>query len=101
MLRHFAYMAVDAPKDIRDAVGLDDAVTAEVRERMLAGRMDDAAALLPDAMVDLYAVSGTHEEIATAIAEQRANFDLFMVPMNDEETSAEHIRECARIIALT
>ena len=101
VLRHFAYMAVDAPKDIRDAVGLDDAVTAEVRERMLAGRMDDAAALLPDAMVDLYAVSGTHEEIATAIAEQRANFDLFMVPMNDEGTSAEHIRECARIIALT
>ena len=101
VLRHFSYMAVDAPQNIRDAVGLDDGTAEEVRAHMLAGRMDDAAALLPDAMVDLYAIAGTRQEIATVIAGQRANFDLFMLPMNDEATSEDHIRECARIIALT
>jgi 5,10-methylenetetrahydromethanopterin reductase len=98
VLRHFSYMAVDAPPEIRDAVGLDDTTTAEVRAHMLAGRMEEAAALLPDAMVDLYAVAGSPEEIAAAIAGCRDHFDLFVLPMNDEATSEDHIRESARIL---
>ena len=98
-LRHFSYMAVDAPADIRAAAGLDDDRMESVRSAMLAGRMDEAAALLPPAMVDQYGVAGTPAECAAAIAEQSANFDLFMLPMNDEATCEVHIDTCAGILA--
>jgi 5,10-methylenetetrahydromethanopterin reductase len=98
VLRHFSYMAIDAPPDIRAAAGLDAERTAAIKAAMLAGRMDDAAALLPGALVDQYAVAGTPTECAQAIAGQRANFDLFMLPMNDEASCEEHIEVCAGIL---
>ncbi len=98
-LRHFSYMAVDAPPDIRSAAGLDDERLELVRSAMLAGRMDDAARHLPAAMVDQYGVAGTPTECAAAIAEQAANFDLFMLPMNDEATCEDHIDASAGILA--
>lgn len=98
-LRHFSYMAVDAPPDIRTAAGLDDSRLELVRSAMLAGRMDEAARHLPPAMVGQYGVAGTPAECATSIAEQAANFDLFMLPMNDEATCEAHIDMCASILS--
>ena len=46
-LRHFAYMALDAPPEIRRQVGLDELRSARVRRAMLAGRLDEAAEHLP------------------------------------------------------
>ena len=97
-LRHFSYMAVDAPPDIRAAAGLDDERMEAVRSAMLAGRMDDAARHLPPAMVDQYGVAGSPAECAAGIAEQVSNFDLFMLPMNDEATCEVHIDTCAGIL---
>lgn len=98
VLRHFSYMAVDAPPDIRAAAGLDDQRVALVRDAMLAGRMDDAARHLPPALVDQYAVAGAPDQCAAAIADQSANFDLFMLPMNDEATCEAHIDASAEIV---
>ncbi len=98
VLRHFSYMAIDAPPEIRVAAGLDDERASLIKSAMLAGRMDDAAALLPLALVDQYAVAGTPSECAATIASQRSNFDLFMLPMNDEASCEEHIEVCARIL---
>ena len=97
MLPHFSYMAVDAPAEVREADGLDDATTAEVRRLMLAGRMDKAAELLPDALVDRYGVAGTPAEVSAQIGELRDCFDIFMLPMNDEATAADHIQASAKI----
>ncbi len=97
-LRHFSYMALDAPPDIRASAGLDDDKVAAVKAAMLAGRLDEAAELLPLAMVDQYAVTGTPAECARAIAERAAHVDLFMLPMNDEATCEAHIDACAAIL---
>lgn len=99
VLRHFSYMAVDAPPEIRQAAGLDDVTLEAVRQAMLDGRMDDAARLLPIAMVDQYGITGSEAECAATIASNRSNFDLFMLPMNDESTCEEHIDRSASIIA--
>jgi 5,10-methylenetetrahydromethanopterin reductase len=99
VLRHFSYMAIDAPPDIRASVGLDDAAAATIKAAMLAGDLDAAASLLPPALVDRYAVAGTPADCAAKIAAHRADFDLFLLPMNDEATCAEHIRESAAILA--
>jgi alkanesulfonate monooxygenase SsuD/methylene tetrahydromethanopterin reductase-like flavin-dependent oxidoreductase (luciferase family) len=98
-LRHFSYMAVDAPPDIRQAAGLDDERVELVRSAMLAGRMDEAASHLPPAMVDQYGLAGSPEHCAAVLASQAANFDLFMLPMNDEPTCEAHIDASASIIA--
>ena len=97
VLPHFSYMAVDAPAEVRAADGLDDDDTEEVRRLMLAGRMDDAAKLLPDALVDRYGLAGTPAAISARIAELSGCFDIFMLPMNDESTAADHIRRSAEI----
>ena len=97
VLPHFSYMAVDAPAEVRSADGLDDDDTEEVRRLMLAGRMDDAAKLLPDALVDRYGLAGTPAAISARIAELSGCFDIFMLPMNDESTAADHIRRSAEI----
>ena len=52
-------------------------------QAMLAGRLDDAAALLPESLVDHYAVAGDPQECAARIAAMSAHCDLFAVPMND------------------
>jgi len=98
-LRHFAYMALDAPDDIRRQVGLDELRAARVRRAMLAGDLDGAAEHLPESLLDLYAVSGTPGECAVRIAGLRDSFDLFVLPMNDEETCEAHIEASAAILA--
>ena len=98
VLPHFSYMAVDAPPDVRSADGLDDATTDEVRRLMLAGRMDKAAELLPDALVDRYGLAGTPAGISARITELSGCFDIFMLPMNDEATAADHIHQSAEIL---
>jgi 5,10-methylenetetrahydromethanopterin reductase len=95
VLGHFSYMALDAPPEIRAAAGLDDERIAAVREAMLAGRLDDAAALLPDVLVDLYAVAGDDVSCAARIAGLSGSFDLFVLPMNDLDGSDAHIRRSA------
>ncbi len=98
-LRHFAYMALDAPADIRRQVGLDELRAARVRRAMLAGRLDEAAEHLPESLLDLYAVTGTPPECAARIAGLRDSFDLFVLPMNDEETCEAHIEAGTAILA--
>jgi 5,10-methylenetetrahydromethanopterin reductase len=98
VLHHFTYMAIDAPPDIRRAVGLDDDTAERVRSEMLAGRLGAAADLLPEALVDIYAVSGTPEECAATIGRLRPHFDLFLLPLNDEATDEDHLRISAQVL---
>ena len=99
-LRHFAYMALDAPAEVRRKVGLDELRVARVRRAMLAGHLDEAAEHLPESLLDLYAVTGTPTDCATTIAALRDHFDLFVLPMNDEETCESHIAASAEILSL-
>ena len=98
VLPHFSYMAVDAPPEVRAADGLNDATTEEVRRLMLSGCMDQAARLLPDALVDRYGLAGTPAEISARIADLSPHFDIFMLPLNDEGTAADHIEQSAAIL---
>jgi 5,10-methylenetetrahydromethanopterin reductase len=98
VLGHFSYMALDAPPEIRAAAGLDDERIGEVRDAMLAGRLDDAASLLPESLVDHYAVAGDPAACAARIAALASFVDLFVLPMNDVAGSADHIVRSAAIL---
>jgi len=97
-LRHFSYMALDAPPDIREAAGLDDDMAAAVKAAMLRGDLDAAAALLPPSLVEHYAVAGTPEECVATIGGLSDHFDLFMLPLNDEAAAEAHIEASAEIL---
>ena len=98
VLRHFSYMAVDAPADIRKEIGLDTRAASRVKEAMLKGDLEEAVRHLPESLVDRYAVTGTPAECALIIAEHRPYFDLFLLPMNDEMECEAHIRSSAAIL---
>ena len=98
VLRHFSYMALDAPLDIQKIAGLDEKRAPRVKALMLAGRYDAAAELLLPLVVDRCAVAGTEEECAATIRAHKPYFDLFMLPMNDDATAETHIRRSAEIL---
>jgi 5,10-methylenetetrahydromethanopterin reductase len=98
-LRHFSYMALDAPPDIREAAGLNDTMAAAVKAAMLSGDLDAAADLLPSTLIDHYAVSGTPADCVATIGALREHFDLFMLPLNDEAAAEAHIEAGAAILA--
>ncbi|HET9600239.1 MAG TPA: LLM class flavin-dependent oxidoreductase [Acidimicrobiales bacterium] len=98
VLGHFSYMALDAPPEIRAAAGLDADRVEQVRAAMLAGHLEEAAALLPESLVDHYAVAGSPESCAERIADLAGSFDLFVLPMNDVAGAERHIRTSAAIL---
>jgi hypothetical protein len=91
-------MALDAPPEVAAAAGLDDERRERVKREMLAGRLDAAAALLPPALVDQYAVAGSPAECAVTLARLAPSYDLFMLPMNDIDDAATHIARSAEIV---
>jgi 5,10-methylenetetrahydromethanopterin reductase len=98
VLGHFSYMALDAPPEIRAAAGLDDRRVGAVREAMLSGRLDEAAALLPDSLVDHFAIAGDPDACTARIVALAPSVDLFMLPMNDVAGAAGHIARGAAIL---
>lgn len=97
-LRHFSYIALDAPPEIQTAAGLDKLTANRVKSAMLSGDLDQAAALLPQTLVDHYAVSGSPAECAEVIGGLSDHFDLYMLPLNDEIDAEAHIIASAEIL---
>ena len=93
VLRHFSYMAVDAPPEIRGAAGLTDEVTALVKEAMLAGELELAASYLPDALVDLFAIAGTPRAMCRSHRQLRRS--LRHVPAADEPRGSVRGAHCS------
>ena len=98
VLGHFTYMALDSPPEVKQAAGLDAATEAELRRLMLAGHMTQAAELLPESLVDIYALAGTPTEIAAKIADYRNCHDMFALPLNDTANAEAHIQQSATIL---
>jgi 5,10-methylenetetrahydromethanopterin reductase len=98
---HFAYMAVDMPAVERAALGLDDEVTARLRERFAAAGPRAAAALIPDAVLDRYAVTGQRDEVVRRLRElqQAVGPDLFVFDANDYSVAfVEDLADLARSV---
>jgi len=68
---HFAYMVVDMPATERVALGVDDDRTAQLTELVNAHRPEAAATLIPDAVLERYAVTGTRAQVVARLAELR------------------------------
>jgi 5,10-methylenetetrahydromethanopterin reductase len=87
--QHFAYMAVDMPPAERAALGLDDDLTARLRETFAMRGAEAAARLIPDTVLDRYAVTGDRAQVAAHLAELKRVVapELFVFDANDYSVS--------------
>jgi 5,10-methylenetetrahydromethanopterin reductase len=65
---HFAYMAVDMPAADREGVGLDPERTAQLREIVNSRGPEAASALIPEALLERYAVVGDRPRVVARLA---------------------------------
>ena len=95
------------PPEIRAAAGLDADRVEQVRAAMLAGRLDEAAALLPETLVDHYARRREPRDLRRArIADLAGSLRPVLLPMNDvagaertSGTSAAILRDAAERVS--
>ena len=64
---HLAYMAVDMPAADRSHLGLDDARTRELSQVVNSDGPEAAAALIPESVVDRYAIVGDRSEVVARL----------------------------------
>jgi 5,10-methylenetetrahydromethanopterin reductase len=65
---HLAYMAVDMPAAERSQLGLDERRTDQLRSLVNSRGPEAAAALIPDAVLDRYAIVGSRPEVVVRLA---------------------------------
>ena len=65
---HLAYMAIDMPSAERTRLGLDDAQTVRLRDIVNTRGPEAAGSLIPDALVDRYAVTGSRASVVARLA---------------------------------
>jgi 5,10-methylenetetrahydromethanopterin reductase len=68
---HLAYMVVDMPPTEREALGVDDDRAARVRELVNTRGPASAGPLIPDTVLDRYAVTGSRAQVVTRLATLR------------------------------
>ncbi len=94
---HFAYMVVDMPAADRIALGLDDDRIAQLKERVNAHRPEAAAALIPDAVLERYAVTGTRSRVVSRLAELRKLIQPEMLLFDADDYSVVFLEEAAAV----
>jgi 5,10-methylenetetrahydromethanopterin reductase len=94
---HFAYMAVDMPAAERVALGLDDDRTARLKELAKVHRLEAAAQLLPDAVLERYAVTGTRSQVVARLAELRKQVRPELLLFDADDYSVAFLEEAAAV----
>jgi alkanesulfonate monooxygenase SsuD/methylene tetrahydromethanopterin reductase-like flavin-dependent oxidoreductase (luciferase family) len=89
---HFAYMAVDMPAAERTAFGVDDDLASRLRERFSVRGARAAAELIPDTVLERYAVSGSKSDVSRQLQELQRTVepDLFVFDANDYAVAFVH-----------
>jgi len=95
---HLAYMTVDLPTHEKAELGVDDDLVARLRDLVTAVGPDAAAALVPQTVVDRYAVTGRRADVVADLGSLRARVqpELFVFDAGDyTATFTEDVRAIA------
>jgi 5,10-methylenetetrahydromethanopterin reductase len=96
---HFSYMTVDMPDRWRERLGISDGVVAGLRAALRNDGPDAAARLVPDAVLDAFAIVGDRADVAgrLAAAVEAAAPDLLVFGAHDY--THEHVSDVAALAA--
>jgi alkanesulfonate monooxygenase SsuD/methylene tetrahydromethanopterin reductase-like flavin-dependent oxidoreductase (luciferase family) len=95
---HLAYMAVDMPSAERTRLGLDDAQTAHLRDIVTAHGPEAAGALLPDALLERYAVTGSRSAVVRRLAALLALARPELLLFEAGDYSAAYLESAAAVV---
>jgi 5,10-methylenetetrahydromethanopterin reductase len=96
---HLAYMTVDMPPSERSALGLDDHRTAELREVVNSQGPAAAGPLVPDAVLNHYAVTGDRPSVVARLSELVSQVRPELLVFEAHDYSVAYV-EAAAAIAL-
>jgi len=95
---HLAYMTIDLPPEERHELGVDDALAGRLRETVAALGPEAAGPLVPDAVLQRYAVTGSREAVVARIAALRALIRPELLLFDAGDYSAAYLENAAAVI---
>jgi 5,10-methylenetetrahydromethanopterin reductase len=96
---HLSYMTVDMPAAWRERLGVSDAVVTELRAALAADGPDTAGPLVPDAVLNAFAVVGDRADVARRLAAAVAAAAPELVVFGPHEYAAGHLGDLAALAA--
>ena len=97
---HLAYMAVDMPAGERARLGLDDERTARLREIVTTRGPEAAGPLIPDALLDRYAVTGSRATVVARLSGLASNWSQPELVLFEADDYSVAYLESAAAVAL-
>jgi len=95
---HLAYITVDLPPDDRRRLGVDDDLAARLRSVVNAEGPDAAAPLIPDAVVEEYAIVGARADVVARLSDLCRRARPEVVALDASDYSVRFIEECADVM---
>jgi hypothetical protein len=90
-------MVVDMPATDRLALGVDDDRTAQLTELVNAHRLEAAATLIPDGVLERYAVTGTRAQVVARLAALVAQTRPELLLFDAADYSAAFLEQAAAV----
>jgi 5,10-methylenetetrahydromethanopterin reductase len=94
---HLAYMTVDMPAAERSALGLDDARTQELREIVNSEGPAAAGHLVPDAVLERYAVTGDRASVVARLSKVLAQVRPELLVFEAHDYSVAYVESAASV----
>jgi hypothetical protein len=96
---HLAYMVVDLPAAERLALAVDDARCARIRQIVNADGPDAAAPLIPDAVLDHYAIHGRRADVVARLRDLLSRLRPELLLFEAGDYSVEFLESVASLAA--
>ena len=94
---HFAYMTVDSPPEERRALGITDEQVEEIRHQVHVYGPEAAAHLIPDSVVERFAVVGDRGQVVTRLQWALGTFRPEIIAFGAHEYSVDHVVDIAAL----
>jgi alkanesulfonate monooxygenase SsuD/methylene tetrahydromethanopterin reductase-like flavin-dependent oxidoreductase (luciferase family) len=95
----FSYMTIDMAAADRAAFGITDATIAELRRLLLAEGPDAAAHLVPDAVLDQFAIVGDREHVIAGLRDARESVHPEVLAFETHEYTLDYVADLADLAA--
>jgi len=94
---HFAYMTVDTPPEERRALGITDEQVERIRHEVHLNGPEAAAYLIPDAVVERFAVVGDRAQVAAKLRWAVGAFHPEIIAFGAHQYSVGHVADIAAL----
>jgi alkanesulfonate monooxygenase SsuD/methylene tetrahydromethanopterin reductase-like flavin-dependent oxidoreductase (luciferase family) len=92
---HFAYMTVDSPPEERRALGITDEQVEQIRREVHMNGPEAAAHLIPDSVVQRFAVVGDRAQVVARLRWAVEAFAPEIIAFGAHEYSVDHVVDIA------